>query len=480
MKKISFLFTIFFLIQFNLSAQGWDPEVTLVSTGFDAIYPDITVFENNIHVVWEDYRDVPTRQVYYKRSTDGGLSWGPGERLSIHPDHSVTPTIVAMHSNVHVVWQDYRDHGGAGGDIYYRRSTNNGDWFEPTIRLTNFVSFKYHYDIIVLEDNIHIVWDDTRSGGEVYYIHSTDNGTNWSPENLITNPSDLDIEPKISVSGTNVFIVWASKRGGIYEVYFRRSTDNGNTWDPEQKLTSSNINAFNCDITSFDNNIHITWEDHRTGPSGEIFYIRSTNFGADWSAETRLTFNAAEINLNGPSITSFQEKVHLTWPDRRNPDPEIFYLRSIDNGDNWESEELLSSLPVTSWFSKVSAFEGNVFVVWSDDPFGAAEEIIFKRFMSPTSVDNEINLPQEFRLEQNYPNPLNPNTKIKYSIPELSFVTLKVYDVLGNDIETLVSEEKQTGTYEITWYAENLPSGIYFYRIQAGNFIETKKMILMK
>jgi hypothetical protein len=478
MKYLSFLFTILFLIQFSLSAQGWHPVVTLVSTGFDARYPDITVFENNIHVVWEDYRDVSTRQVYYKRSTDSGLNWNPGERLSINPDNSVKPIIAVAQNNVHVVWQDHRDHGGAGGDIYYRRSTNNGDWFEPTVRLTNFVSFKYYYDIDAFEDNIHIVWGDDRNGGDIYYISSTDNGLTWSPEFLLTNPTSLDINPKISTSGNNVFIVWDSQRGGTHEVYFRRSTDNGNTWDPEEKLTSSNINAFNCDITSFDNNIHITWEDHRTGPSGEIFYIRSINFGADWSAETRLTFNA--VNIKSPYIASFQEKVHLIWPDKRNPELEVFYLRSIDNGDNWEAEELLSSIPGHSWFSKVTAFEGNVFVIWEDLFIGGASKIMFRRSTSPAPVNNEINPPTEFGFDQNYPNPFNPVTRIKYQIPELSFVTLKVFDVLGNEITTLVNEEKPLGNYEIQFDATNLPSGVYFYRLQAGSFVETKKMVLLK
>jgi hypothetical protein len=85
-----------------------------------------------------------------------------------------------------------------------------------------------------------------------------------------------------------------------------------------------------------------------------------------------------------------------------------------------------------------------------------------------------------FSLAQNYPNPFNPTAKIKYKIPELSIVTLKVYDVLGNEIETLVNEEKPTGTYQITWFAEHLPSGIYFYRLQAGSYTLTKKMVLMK
>jgi len=83
-------------------------------------------------------------------------------------------------------------------------------------------------------------------------------------------------------------------------------------------------------------------------------------------------------------------------------------------------------------------------------------------------------------LNQNYPNPFNPITKIRYQIPCLSFVTLKVYDVLGNEIETLVDETKGISNFEVTWNAKGLPSGIYFYRLRAGDFIETKNMILIK
>jgi hypothetical protein len=100
-----------------------------------------------------------------------------------------------------------------------------------------------------------------------------------------------------------------------------------------------------------------------------------------------------------------------------------------------------------------------------------------------TSVENDAGknkIPSEFDLLQNYPNPFNPITTIKYSVPQSTKVVIKVFDVLGNKIETLVNEEKPVGTYELTWYAENLPSGIYFYRLQAGDFIETKKMVFIK
>jgi len=106
--------------------------------------------------------------------------------------------------------------------------------------------------------------------------------------------------------------------------------------------------------------------------------------------------------------------------------------------------------------------------------------------------DGENPVVSEFELEQNYPNPFNPSTKIKFTIPavtlsevEGSLVTLKVYDVLGNEIATLVNEEKPAGEYEVIFNSHsgevrNLPSGIYFYQLKCGNFIETKKMILLK
>jgi len=83
-------------------------------------------------------------------------------------------------------------------------------------------------------------------------------------------------------------------------------------------------------------------------------------------------------------------------------------------------------------------------------------------------------------LIQNFPNPFNPTTLIKYQIPELSFVTLKVYDVLGNEIATLVSEEKEAGSYSITFDASNLSSGIYVYRLETPDFIDFRKMTFLK
>ncbi len=94
--------------------------------------------------------------------------------------------------------------------------------------------------------------------------------------------------------------------------------------------------------------------------------------------------------------------------------------------------------------------------------------------------EEDTKVPKEFSLSQNYPNPFNPVTIISYQLPESGFVTLKIYDILGNEVEILINEEKPAGSYDITFDASNLPSGIYYYKLTSGSFVETKKMVLLK
>ena len=108
---------------------------------------------------------------------------------------------------------------------------------------------------------------------------------------------------------------------------------------------------------------------------------------------------------------------------------------------------------------------------------------ILKDMMGIT--DTEITMfPREYSVDQNYPNPFNPSTIIKYQLPQREFVTIKIFNILGKDLLTLVNEHKEAGRHEIEFNAasvvDGLNSGVYFYRIEAGSFIDTKKMILLK
>jgi hypothetical protein len=231
----------------------------------------------------------------------------------------------------------------------------------------------------------------------------------------------------------------------------------------------------------------------------DVYFIRSTNRGNSWSSPVRINddpgtsawqwFGTLSVAPNG--------RIDVIWLDTRD-DPgtylsSLYYAFSEDNGQSWSQNERLSPAfdPHVGWPQQNKM--GDYFDMISDDygasiawagTFNGEEDVYYGRISQMlVAIDDEQDdseLPGTFSLSQNYPNPFNPSTKINYSIPEISFVTLKVYDVLGNEIAELVKEEKYAGNYSVDFKADALPSGTYFYKLTAGNFSETRKMILLK
>jgi len=160
------------------------------------------------------------------------------------------------------------------------------------------------------------------------------------------------------------------------------------------------------------------------------------------------------------------------------------------NGGNWEpvSDTFTgSSLVWTQYIVDLTIYQGEDIRLAFHYIAGGSGPAHWGWYIDDISIGEPLvgisdlpNTPITFTLNNAYPNPFNPSTKITYSIPELSFVTLKVYDVLGNEVANLVNEEKPAGSYEINFNASNLSSGIYFYRLQANDFTQIKKMILLK
>ncbi len=154
------------------------------------------------------------------------------------------------------------------------------------------------------------------------------------------------------------------------------------------------------------------------------------------------------------------------------------FKRTIDYPSRFQGYELVKDIGLFKWgFS-------DFFAIYTKELKGCIIDGIVYGDTTTVGVEDEENpIANEFRLEQNYPNPFNPSTRIKYAIGNRE-VTLRVFDVLGNEIATLVNEEKPAGEYEVEFNASsdsrNLVSGIYFYQIKAGSFIQTKKMLMIK
>ena len=201
----------------------------------------------------------------------------------------------------------------------------------------------------------------------------------------------------------------------------------------------------------------------------EYFGFRIGNIVDDWLIPVEL------VSFSGNCI---DRDVKLSWITATETNNQGFEIQRSENGDDFAAIGFVEGNGTTTETHAYSYIDKNLN---SGKYYYRLKQVDFDgTYEYSNVVEVIVNVPSIFSLEQNYPNPFNPATTINYSIPEKSYVTLKIYDILGSEIETLINEEKPAGTYELNWNAASLPSGVYFYQLSAGNNVRTRKLILMK
>ncbi len=277
--------------------------------------------------------------------------------------------------------------------------------------------------------------------GEGLY-KSTDGGDSWHEE-YNTGVSTIAMDP------TNNDIVYL---GTTNLGYVSRSEDGGNSWT---LISPSYDNAFVYNVWDLD-----------VDKNDQVFAATSSGL-FKWGGNENWTLVKGFPTTNTTAIVI-----------NNHPEPPEYYVGtsgdgiffSNDGGLTWTSyNNGLKKLSITKLvIGKSNLFAGTINGgVWSTDLLVGID-------------DEKVSIPTEYNLLQNYPNPFNPTTAIRYSIPEHSNVTIKVFDVLGRKVSTIVNKSLLQGNYEVEWDASELTSGIYFYRMQAGEFVESKKMILLR
>jgi len=363
------------------------------------------------------------------------------------------------------------------------------------------------------------------------FSYTDDGGSNWSTPVQINNPIQRSAGGDITMGPDGiVYVCWA---GVTYLSPFTEdfvgvasSSNGGSNWQV-------NENAFDMNgisgILSSKGNIRVNGlpniaVDTTNGPRNNWIYIvttqkdlapagsdpdvilnRSSDGGQTWSTGIRVN----QDDLNNGAIQYFPAVhvdkyggLNVIFYDDRNTTSDstgVFLVRSEDGGNNWHEFEIsdrnFKPLPIGGLGQGyqgdnicITSTNDKLWPAWMDNRTGIYQIWSVPIEISSVNVEPAGKIPYKFSLKQNYPNPFNPSTKIGYSIPQTSQIQIKVYDILGKEIKTLVNEEKPAGNYEVTWNAANVPSGVYFYQLRVGGletssgqgFIETKKMLLLK
>jgi hypothetical protein len=355
-----------------------------------------------------------------------------------------------------------------------------------------------------------------QDSSEIQLSSSNDGGITWSAPVVVSdrkgnaqagNYSDHAPMPAIGPNG-EVYVTWMGPEG----LMFDKSTDGGVTWlENDINVTGFHINwlvfnvpgipivpgfpIINCDLSpgAYNGNIYICWTDQRSGYNDtDVWLVKSTDGGINWSAPIRVNDDPPGKHqfFSWMTIDQTNGNLYFVFYDRRNytsVQTDVYMAHSTDGGTtftNFQVSENWFAITPNNYIGHyigVSAHNNIVRPVWTriDNDYPSLWTAIVDSITAVENYSDQVAL-SNFELSQNYPNPFNPTTKIKYSIPHEGYVTLKIYDVLGNEMTTLVNEEKPAGKYEVKFDGDDLTSGVYFYQLKAGDYIETKKMILMR
>ena len=255
------------------------------------------------------------------------------------------PHITNNASGIHIVCPGgTNDENPYRYQVKYMKSIDGGrTWGALKILSENSSGDSYPTDIISDTSGLHIVWYDERNFGdhneEIYYRRSTDGGETWEVEKRLTNSDGRSFYPKMASDSNGLHVVWMDNRSGNYEVYYATSTDGGVNWGNPRRLTYGTVTTWpeQANIISDINGLHVFWPDERDGNNGcEIYYKRSADGGQIWTADQRLTFTSGTSNW--PKLCADISGLHLAWSEYSDDVcAEVYYRRSTDGGNNWET-----------------------------------------------------------------------------------------------------------------------------------------------
>ncbi len=426
------------LLQSTNGGENFLLKGNIVTSSNIVEHPSITIDnEGNIGIVWLQ-ADPDAYNVYFKRSNDGGATFGSAIKVNDVPASSLSrPKIVSFGSIIYIVWD----------------SDNNK-----------------------------------------IFIDKTTDGITFGTDVQVNSPGGVHVSPAIAMSEDGVVhIAWQGRWEWQWQIWYSKSIDSARTFSANLRVDNSPIydNRYPA-ISSKGNYVYIAWVDSREIYS-DIRIAVSNNSGITFGNSVIINDNSNNTDQTFPQVSiDASGGLNVIWQDGRNDNgtPGIYFARSTDYGVSFSTHQKVNTSSGTSGYGhgrpSLATTGNTIWACWQGTKgTGSTWYAYFSKASFETSVTSvkeqrSENVPSGFVLYQNYPNPFNLVTNISFSIPSICFVILKVYDIMGREVATLISEELPSGKHTKQWKVEGFASGIYFYRLQAGIHYETKKLILLQ
>ena len=237
-------------------------------------------------------------------------------------------------------------------------------------RLTNNVGNSTYADIAVNGSNVYVVWEDNTAGNyEIYFKKSTDNGATWQTNKRLTSNSGSSCSPAIAVNGSNVYVVWEDDTPGDRKIFFRKSADGGATWQAIKQLKSNIYNQQNPDIAVYGSNIYVIYLENISGQ--EIMFLKSYDGGANWGAFAQLVYDIDTVQI-GLAVNGLN--VYVVYKDSE----KIYFLKSGDGGMTWKPKQNISNSTGGTDNPNIGVSGSNVYVVFVDNSPGNCEIFLKK------------------------------------------------------------------------------------------------------